>query len=94
MRLGAGNDMIGALGAEIDRLEAEIRQLVPGVRHIDLVGCGRACLAQAESGSGAGFDLPADDLTASLQETDRGRHDKGTNTSSGLYTVESESSGP
>lgn len=33
----AGNDMIGALGAEIDRLEAEIRQLVPGIRHIDLV---------------------------------------------------------
>lgn len=29
--------MIGALGAEIDRLEAEIRQLVPGIRHIDLV---------------------------------------------------------
>lgn len=33
----AGNDMIGALGAEIDRLEAEIQQLVPGIRHIDLV---------------------------------------------------------
>lgn len=29
--------MIGALGAEIDRLEAEIQQLVPGIRHIDLV---------------------------------------------------------
>ena len=29
--------MIGALGAEIDRLENEIRQLVPGIRHIDLV---------------------------------------------------------
>lgn len=37
----AGNDMIGALGAEIDRLEYEIKQAVPGIRHIDLVkpGC-------------------------------------------------------
>jgi hypothetical protein len=34
----AGNDMIGALGAEIDRLEYEIKQAVPGIRHIDLVG--------------------------------------------------------
>lgn len=33
----AGNDMIGAIGAEIDRLELEIRQAVPGIRHIDLV---------------------------------------------------------
>ena len=33
----AGKDMVGALGAEIDRLEAEIRQVVPGIRHIDLV---------------------------------------------------------
>ena len=29
--------MIGAIGAEIDRLELEIRQTVPGIRHIDLV---------------------------------------------------------
>ena len=29
--------MIGALGAEIDRLEYEIQQAVPGIRHIDLV---------------------------------------------------------
>lgn len=29
--------MIGAIGAEIDRLELEIRQAVPGIRHIDLV---------------------------------------------------------
>ena len=37
MVLLAGNDMIGALGAEIDRLEYEIQQAVPGIRHIDLV---------------------------------------------------------
>ena len=29
--------MIGAIGAEIDRIEMEIRQAVPGIRHIDLV---------------------------------------------------------
>lgn len=54
-----GNDMIGAIGAEIDRLESEIRLAVPGIRHIDL-------------------------------ETDRGRHEKGTKSRIGLYTVESD----
>ena len=29
--------MIGAIGAEIDRIEMEIKQAVPGIRHIDLV---------------------------------------------------------
>ena len=29
--------MVGALGAEVDRLETEIQQLMPGIRHIDLV---------------------------------------------------------
>ena len=29
--------MVGALGAEVDRLEAECQKLVPGLRHIDLV---------------------------------------------------------
>jgi zinc transporter 9 len=31
-----GKDMIGALGAEVDRLEQEVSLLVPGLRHIDL----------------------------------------------------------
>ena len=34
--LAAGKDMVGALGAEVDRLENEVRELVPGLRHIDL----------------------------------------------------------
>lgn len=33
----AGRDMVGALGAEVDRLETEIQQIMPGIRHIDLV---------------------------------------------------------
>ena len=33
----AGSSMINALGAEVDRLEAEVAQLCPGIRHIDLV---------------------------------------------------------
>lgn len=32
-----GRDMVGALGAEVDRLETEIQQIMPGIRHIDLV---------------------------------------------------------
>ena len=28
--------MVNALGAEVDRLENEVRELVPGLRHIDL----------------------------------------------------------
>ena len=28
--------MVGALGAEVDRLENEVRELVPGLSHIDL----------------------------------------------------------
>ncbi|KAK9843181.1 hypothetical protein WJX74_008221 [Apatococcus lobatus] len=31
-----GKDMMGALGAEIDRIETGIQKLVPGIRHIDL----------------------------------------------------------
>lgn len=34
--VAAGKDMIGALGAEVDRLEQEVSLLVPGLRHIDL----------------------------------------------------------
>ena len=37
----AGSSMINALGAEVDRLEAEVAKLCPGIRHIDLV-CPRA----------------------------------------------------
>ena len=33
----AGSSTIKALGAEVDRLEAAIFRLVPGIRHIDLV---------------------------------------------------------
>ena len=44
----AGNDMIGALGAEIDRLENEIRTLVPGIRHIDLVRLSTFYIALSE----------------------------------------------
>lgn len=33
----AGSSTIKALGAEVDRLEAAIVHLVPGIRHIDLV---------------------------------------------------------
>ena len=29
--------MVGALGAEVDRLETEIQQVMPSIRHIDLV---------------------------------------------------------
>ena len=29
--------MINALGAEVDRLEADVAKLCPGIRHIDLV---------------------------------------------------------
>ena len=32
-----GSSIINALGAEVDRLEAEIAKLCPGIRHIDLV---------------------------------------------------------
>ena len=32
----AGKDMVGALGAEVDRLESEIKRVMPGIRHIDL----------------------------------------------------------
>jgi hypothetical protein len=36
--------MVGALGAEVDRLETEIQQLMPGIRHIDLVRMQRLCM--------------------------------------------------
>ena len=35
--VSAGSSMINALGAEVDRLEADVAKLCPGIRHIDLV---------------------------------------------------------
>ena len=37
--MATGKDMVGALGAEVDRLESEIKRVMPGIRHIDLVRC-------------------------------------------------------
>ena len=84
--------MIGALGAEIDRLEAEIRQLVPGIRHIDLVRCRwhvtfRAYVQYLLAEFASLRCLNADPI---MQETDRGRHDKGPHGKIGLYTVEAD----
>lgn len=31
-----GQDMVGALGVEVDRIEASIRSFMPAIRHIDL----------------------------------------------------------
>ncbi len=41
MSMATGKDMVGALGAEVDRLESEIKRVMPGIRHIDLVRCPR-----------------------------------------------------
>ena len=84
--------MIGALGAEIDRLEAEIRQLVPGIRHIDLVRClwrvtFTAYIQHLLAGVAFLRCLTGGPI---MQETDRGRHDKGHHGKIGLYTVEAD----
>ncbi|CAN6227568.1 unnamed protein product [Urochloa humidicola] len=31
-----GEDVVEALGYEVDRLESEIKKLVPGIRHVDI----------------------------------------------------------
>jgi hypothetical protein len=31
-----GKELVGALGSEIDRIEASIRAFMPSIRHIDL----------------------------------------------------------
>jgi len=49
--------MIGAIGAEIDRLELEIRQTVPGIRHIDLVSHVLPSQAKLHKLAGAGNSL-------------------------------------
>lgn len=46
----AGRDMVGALGAEVDRLETEIQQIMPGIRHIDLVRLPPGCVVHGEIG--------------------------------------------
>ena len=32
----AGEEVVSALGSEVDRLEREIQRLVPGIRHVDI----------------------------------------------------------
>lgn len=32
----AGEEVVTALGSEVDRLEKEIQELVPGIRHVDI----------------------------------------------------------
>lgn len=32
----AGEDVVDALGYEVDRLESEIQKLVPGIKHVDI----------------------------------------------------------
>lgn len=32
----AGEEVVTALGSEVDRLEKEIQNLVPGIRHVDI----------------------------------------------------------
>lgn len=34
--LTAGEEVVVALGSEVDRLENEIQQLVPGIQHVDI----------------------------------------------------------
>lgn len=31
-----GEELIEALGSEVDRLEREIQKIVPGIRHVDI----------------------------------------------------------
>lgn len=32
----AGEEVVTALGSEVDRLEQEIQEIVPGIRHVDI----------------------------------------------------------
>lgn len=34
--LTAGEEVVTALGSEVDRLEKEIQEIVPGIRHVDI----------------------------------------------------------
>jgi hypothetical protein len=36
LKKNKGEDVVEALGFEVDRLESEIQKLVPGVRHVDI----------------------------------------------------------
>lgn len=35
-KLFAGEEVVTALGSEVDRLEQEIQELVPGIQHVDI----------------------------------------------------------
>lgn len=103
--------MVGALGAEVDRLETEIQQLMPGIRHIDLVRpppscycawCGPRSLLWLfftscplcflfHTSCSVVWYCPGGaickHMSFSLQETDRGRHDKGSAQRHPFYSV-------
>jgi zinc transporter 9 len=34
--LNAGEEVVSAVGSEVDRLEKDIQKLVPGIRHVDI----------------------------------------------------------
>jgi zinc transporter 9 len=34
--LKAGEEVVSAVGSEVDRLEKDIQKLVPGIRHVDI----------------------------------------------------------
>ncbi|TKY69519.1 Metal tolerance protein C4 [Spatholobus suberectus] len=36
INLGVGEEVVTALGSEVDRLEKEIQNVVPGIRHVDI----------------------------------------------------------
>ena len=55
--------MVNALGAEVDRLENEVRELVPGLRHIDLE-TDRGGRATASGSYDEPFQVPGTSVTA------------------------------
>lgn len=66
-----GRQVVGAVGWEIDRLEQEIRSLVPGIRHVDLeTDRGRWFRASLDppiteaAGSATSTSLPADSISS------------------------------
>ena len=55
--------MVNALGAEVDRLENEVRELVPGLRHIDLE-TDRGGRAGASGSYDEPYHMPGTSVTA------------------------------
>lgn len=56
-----GKELVSQVGAEVDRLEAEIRKLVPGVVHVDLE-VDRGKIEKKFKGNGVKFvwsDIPS-----------------------------------